>query len=184
MSNGVRMRSSVVFAAIEAAAVKRSRSKSSKCGSAQYVSKVRSNAAMRSGLRRSDARTFHSSPVTWAEKVRFDEPMYPLCHARGWTELACRHLQGQGAVPGSLRPLHGAGGDYSFEPHSYLADDEHGVTMQKSKLTKEGKTLEIDEVFVMHFRDGKISEMCTCRPTRPAWTPGSADCATGGRARP
>jgi len=28
-----------------------------------------------SGFRRCDARTFHSSPVTWAEKVRFDEPM-------------------------------------------------------------------------------------------------------------
>lgn len=50
-------------------------------------------------------------------------------------------------------------GDYSFEPHSYLADDEHGVTMQKSKMTKDGRTLEVDEIFVMHFRDGKISEM-------------------------
>lgn len=50
-------------------------------------------------------------------------------------------------------------GDYSFEPHAYLADDEHGVTMQRSKLTKDGKTLEIHEVFVMHFRDGKICEM-------------------------
>lgn len=50
-------------------------------------------------------------------------------------------------------------GDYSFEAHSYLADDEHGVSMQKSKMTKDGQTLELDEVFVMHFRDGKISEM-------------------------
>lgn len=50
-------------------------------------------------------------------------------------------------------------GDYSFEPHAYLADDEHGVIMQRSKLAKADKTLEMHEVFVMHFTEGKISEM-------------------------
>jgi hypothetical protein len=31
--------------------------------------------ARASGFRALDARTFHSRPVTWAEWVRFDEPM-------------------------------------------------------------------------------------------------------------
>jgi hypothetical protein len=50
-------------------------------------------------------------------------------------------------------------GEYSFEAHAYLADDEHGVAMQKSKAVRDGQTLELDEVFVVHFRDGQVSEM-------------------------
>jgi uncharacterized protein len=52
-----------------------------------------------------------------------------------------------------------ATGDYSFENHAYLADDEHGVTLQRSKSERDGRTLELDESFVVHFRDGKVSEM-------------------------
>lgn len=50
-------------------------------------------------------------------------------------------------------------GEYTFENHAYLADDEHGVILQRGKATKGGRTEEFDEVFVFHFRDGKISEM-------------------------
>ena len=50
-------------------------------------------------------------------------------------------------------------GDYSFENHAYLADEEHGIILQRGKATKDGRTHEFDEVFVFHFRDGKISEM-------------------------
>ncbi|HJR19416.1 MAG TPA: nuclear transport factor 2 family protein [Actinomycetota bacterium] len=49
-------------------------------------------------------------------------------------------------------------GDYTFEGHSYLADDEHGVSLQNSKATRGGKTLETRDAFISHFRDGKISE--------------------------
>lgn len=50
-------------------------------------------------------------------------------------------------------------GEYSFENHAYLADDEHGVVLQRGKSVKDGQTKEWNEVFVLHFRDGKISEM-------------------------
>lgn len=52
-----------------------------------------------------------------------------------------------------------ASGEYSFENHAYFADDEHGVILQKGTMSKAGKTQTLDEVFVFHFRKGKISEM-------------------------
>jgi ketosteroid isomerase-like protein len=57
------------------------------------------------------------------------------------------------------RFMEAAGADYSFENHAYLADDEHGVTLQTSHFEREGRTLELQEAFVLHFRDGKVSEM-------------------------
>jgi ketosteroid isomerase-like protein len=50
-------------------------------------------------------------------------------------------------------------GDYTFENHAYLADDEHGIILQRGKSVRDGKTQEFNEVFVFHFRGGKISEM-------------------------
>ncbi|MDQ3991984.1 MAG: nuclear transport factor 2 family protein [Actinomycetota bacterium] len=48
--------------------------------------------------------------------------------------------------------------DYTFEAHAYLADDEHGVTLQKSTYKRGDETLEANEAFIVHFRDGKVSE--------------------------
>jgi ketosteroid isomerase-like protein len=48
---------------------------------------------------------------------------------------------------------------YAFEPHAYLADDEHGVSMQRSHYEREGKRLDTNDTFVCHFRDGKVSEV-------------------------
>ncbi len=50
-------------------------------------------------------------------------------------------------------------GDYTFEPHAYLADDEHGVAMQRSKAVRGSQMLETRDTFVCHFRDGKVSEL-------------------------
>lgn len=52
-----------------------------------------------------------------------------------------------------------ATGEYTFQNHAYLADDEHGVILQRGTSVREGKTRELQEIFVSHFRDGKISEM-------------------------
>ncbi|MFP5326403.1 MAG: nuclear transport factor 2 family protein, partial [Acidimicrobiia bacterium] len=78
------------------------------------------------------------------------------------------HVTGQSSLAGTYKgkdqfqELFGRfmelAGEYSFETHSYLADDEHGLIMQKGKLEKNGKTLELDELLVMHFGDGQISE--------------------------
>ena len=48
--------------------------------------------------------------------------------------------------------------EYSFEPHAYLADDEHGVNLQTSHYKRGDETLDSNDTFVCHFRDGKISE--------------------------
>jgi ketosteroid isomerase-like protein len=50
-------------------------------------------------------------------------------------------------------------GEYTFENHAYLADDEHGVILQRGKSERDGVTHEFNEIFVFHFRGGKISEM-------------------------
>lgn len=50
-------------------------------------------------------------------------------------------------------------GEYTFENHAYLADDEHGVILQRGRAARDGETQAFNEVFVFHFRDGKISEM-------------------------
>lgn len=49
--------------------------------------------------------------------------------------------------------------DYSFEPHAYLADDEHGVALQYSNYKKGDTQFSSNDAFVVHFRDGKVSEM-------------------------
>jgi uncharacterized protein len=48
--------------------------------------------------------------------------------------------------------------EYTFEGHAYLADDEHGVSLQRSHYKRGGETLDSNDAFVAHFRDGKISE--------------------------
>jgi len=48
--------------------------------------------------------------------------------------------------------------EYSFEPHGYLADDEHGVSLQFSHYKRGDETLDSNDTFVCHFRDGKVSE--------------------------
>jgi ketosteroid isomerase-like protein len=48
--------------------------------------------------------------------------------------------------------------EYTFEPHAYFADDEHGVILQRSHYKRGDQTLDSNDVFVCHFRDGKISE--------------------------
>jgi ketosteroid isomerase-like protein len=49
--------------------------------------------------------------------------------------------------------------ELSFEPHAYLADDEHGVILQRTHYKRGDETLDTNDTFVCHFRDGKISEI-------------------------
>ncbi|MCA1706524.1 MAG: nuclear transport factor 2 family protein [Actinobacteria bacterium] len=50
-------------------------------------------------------------------------------------------------------------GEYTFQNHAYLADDEHGIILQRGKSVRGGETREFNEVFVFHFRESRISEM-------------------------
>lgn len=51
-----------------------------------------------------------------------------------------------------------ASGAYSFENHAYLADEQHGIILQRGTMQRDGSTFATNEVFVFHFRDGRISE--------------------------
>lgn len=48
--------------------------------------------------------------------------------------------------------------EYSFEPHAYFADDEHGISLQRSHYKRGDQMLDSNDTFVCHFRDGKVSE--------------------------
>lgn len=48
--------------------------------------------------------------------------------------------------------------EYSFEPHAYLADDEHGIILQRSHYRRGDEAVDTNDTFVCHFREGKISE--------------------------
>ena len=86
-----------------------------------------------------------------------------------YTEDVVVHATGSNRLAGDykgldqLQDLFGrfmeAMGEYTFQNHAYLADDEHGITLQRGKSVRGGETREFNEVFVFHFRDGKISEM-------------------------
>ena len=86
----------------------------------------------------------------------------------GYTDDVLVHVGGDSKLTGDysgldqLQALFGrfmeASGSYSFENHAYLADDGHGVILQRGTMERDGKTFSTNEVFVNHFRDGKISE--------------------------
>jgi ketosteroid isomerase-like protein len=48
--------------------------------------------------------------------------------------------------------------EYSFEPHAYLADDEHGIILQRSHYRRGDEAVDTNDTFVCHLHEGKISE--------------------------
>ena len=88
--------------------------------------------------------------------------------ANGFTDDVVAHIPGKSSLAGEYKgkdqflgvfqKFSEAVPDYTFEAHSYLADDEHGVSLQRSTYKRGDETLETNDAFVMHFRDGKVSE--------------------------
>jgi uncharacterized protein len=81
-----------------------------------------------------------------------------VLHVGGQSPLRGEH-RGNDGLQAAFGKFMEAAGEYSFENHAYLADDEHGVVMQRGTMKRDGRSFATDEVFVVHFRDGKISEM-------------------------
>jgi ketosteroid isomerase-like protein/uncharacterized protein YndB with AHSA1/START domain len=85
-----------------------------------------------------------------------------------YTDDVLGHVGGDNQLSGDYRGLEQvqamvgrfleASGEYAFEHHAYLADDEHGIVLQRGTMRRGGETFSTDEAFVVHFRDGKISE--------------------------
>ena len=46
-----------------------------------------------------------------------------------------------------------------IETHDVLANDDHAVVLNNTRATRGGKTLEQQQVVVLHVRDGKIAEV-------------------------
>jgi uncharacterized protein len=49
--------------------------------------------------------------------------------------------------------------EFTFDPHAYFADDEHGVCLQFSHYKRGNEQLDSNDVIVYHFRGGKVSEV-------------------------
>ena len=81
-----------------------------------------------------------------------------VVHVSGRSRLAGDH-KGIDQLQDVFEHFVEAMGEYTFTNHAYLADDEHGIILQRGKSVHHGTTKEFDEVFVFHFRDGRISEM-------------------------
>ncbi|GAC1434476.1 MAG: hypothetical protein NVSMB51_01740 [Solirubrobacteraceae bacterium] len=85
-----------------------------------------------------------------------------------FSEDVAVHIGGQNKLSGEYRGIAEmqrvfgsfmqAAGEYAFENLSYLADEKHGFTAQRGTMKRGGRSLTVEEVFVYHFRDGKISE--------------------------
>jgi ketosteroid isomerase-like protein len=85
-----------------------------------------------------------------------------------YTDDVLGHVGGHNQLSGDYRGLEQlqamlgrffeASGEYTFENHAYLADDEHGIVLQRGTMRRGDETFSTNEVFVVHFRDGKISE--------------------------
>jgi ketosteroid isomerase-like protein len=80
------------------------------------------------------------------------------------------HFPGRGPMAGDYRGKGGVGQMFQkqmemldappeIENHDILANDDHAVILNNSKGTRHGKTLELQQVVVLHIRDGKISEV-------------------------
>ena len=84
-----------------------------------------------------------------------------------YTDDVLGHVGGDNQLSGDYRGLEQlqamlgrfmeASGEYAFENHAYLADDEHGIVLQRGTMRRGGQTFSTNEAFVVHFRDGKIS---------------------------
>ena len=86
----------------------------------------------------------------------------------GYTDDVIVHIPGKNSLAGTykgkdqLQELFGKfmerAPDYTFESHAYFADDEHGVSLQRSHFARGNERLDSNDTFVCHFREGKVSE--------------------------
>ena len=54
------------------------------------------------------------------------------------------------------------------EPHDILASDNHVVVLVNTNLSREGESLDVQNVFVFHVNDGKVTEGWGMASDQPA----------------
>lgn len=86
------------------------------------------------------------------------------------TEDVVLHITGRNPYSGDFRgrdelaglfqrQMEALDGPPQFELHDILANDEHGVILGISKVTRDGKTLETNTSVILHLRDGQAAEL-------------------------
>lgn len=80
-------------------------------------------------------------------------------HIAGRSKMAGDHhgKDSFGRIMGQY--MESLGEDPDMETHAILADEHHGVMLQRARATKGGETISIDTVNVFHFGGGKITAM-------------------------
>jgi uncharacterized protein len=80
------------------------------------------------------------------------------------------HFPGRGPLAGDHRGKDGVAKMFQqqmqmldsppeIENHDILASDDHAVVLNKTRATRGGKILELDQVVVIHIEGGKIAEV-------------------------
>jgi ketosteroid isomerase-like protein len=80
------------------------------------------------------------------------------------------HFPGRGEMAGDYRGKNGVAqmfqkqmqmldGPPAIDTHDILANDDHAVVLNKVRGTRKGKTLEQQQVVVLHIKGGKIAEV-------------------------
>ncbi len=80
------------------------------------------------------------------------------------------HFPGRGPMAGDYRGKNGVGEMFQkqmqmldsppqIENHDILANDDHAVILNKVTGTRHGKSLEQQQVVVLHIKGGKIAEV-------------------------
>jgi uncharacterized protein len=86
------------------------------------------------------------------------------------TDDTVTHFPGRGPLAGDYRGKDGLAQLFQkqmqlldappeIETHDILANDDHVVVLNKTRGTRKGETLELDQIVVLHPRDGKINEV-------------------------
>ena len=79
------------------------------------------------------------------------------------------HFPGRGPLAGEYRGKDGIAklfqkqmemldGPPEIENHDILANDDHAVILNTTRASRHGKTLEQQQVVVLHLKDGKVTE--------------------------
>jgi uncharacterized protein len=84
-----------------------------------------------------------------------------VVHVAGRSSLAGDHEGLDTAKDLFARYMASLGDNPELITHDILANDEHGVVLYETRVTKEGQSVTIRTINVCHFRDGKVSELWT-----------------------
>jgi ketosteroid isomerase-like protein len=82
-----------------------------------------------------------------------------VTHFPGRGPMAGDHQGKDGLVKMFQRQMEMLDGPPQIENHAILADDEHAVVLNKVSASRGGRTLEQNQVVVIHMKDGKIGEV-------------------------